>query len=132
RMLAACGIVAGLLTLGSSLSIGPLAAALALGVGLFNSIMFPTIFTLAIEDLGEEVAAGSGVLCVAIVGGAVVPLVTGRVADLAGLSISLLIPAACYLWVLSYGLIVSGPGFSPRIRRETLGEALALPGEDAA
>ncbi len=129
NMVAGCGIVAGLLTLASALTGGPTAAVLILSVGLFNSIMFPTIFAMAVEDLGDAVGAGSGILCVAIVGGAVVPLITGRVADLAGISAGLIIPAACYICVLSYGLIVGRPRFNLHTSRETVGEALL---DDAA
>jgi FHS family L-fucose permease-like MFS transporter len=124
NLLAFCGIVAGLLTLGSALGAGLPAAVMILSVGLFNSIMFPTVFAMAVEDLGEAVGAGSGILCVAIVGGAVVPLVTGWAADLAGLSTGLLIPAACYVCVLGYGLVVGRLGFGRKAQVETLGEAL--------
>ncbi|HXR95644.1 MAG TPA: sugar MFS transporter [Rhizomicrobium sp.] len=75
-----------------------------LAIGLFNSIMFPTIFSLASEGLGPRAADGSGLLCVAIVGGAIVPLITGRAADLMGLKASLVVPAICYLGILGFGL----------------------------
>jgi len=80
-----------------------------LAVGFFHSIMFPTIFSLAIEGLGVKTARGSGVLCLAIVGGAIVPLVTGAAADLLGLSLSLLVPALCYLFIASYGWSARAP-----------------------
>jgi MFS transporter, FHS family, L-fucose permease len=85
-----------------------IAAAAVLSVGLFNSIQFPTIFTLAIEGLGEDTPGGSGLLCLAIVGGAVVPLATGFAADHLGLGLALLVPAVCYVWIACYGLITSG------------------------
>ncbi len=72
--------------------------------GLFNSIMFPTIFTLACEGLGKRTAEGSGVICVAIVGGAVVPLLMGHTADVAGLKMSLVVPAVCYAVIVYFGL----------------------------
>jgi MFS transporter, FHS family, L-fucose permease len=75
-----------------------------LAVGLFNSIMFPTIFSLALHGLGKHTGQGSGVLCMAIVGGALVPFVQGMVADSAGLQPSFFVPAACYLYILFYGL----------------------------
>ncbi len=75
-----------------------------LAIGLFNSIMFPTIFTLACEGLGKRAAEGSGLLCVAIVGGAIVPLLTGYAADVAGLKMSLLVPAVCYAAILLFGV----------------------------
>jgi FHS family L-fucose permease-like MFS transporter len=68
-----------------------------LAVGLFNSIMFPTIFSLACEGLGPRAADGSGIICVAIVGGALVPLITGHAADSLGLKGALIVPAVCYL-----------------------------------
>jgi FHS family L-fucose permease-like MFS transporter len=74
-----------------------------LAVGLCNSIMFPTIFSLASEGLGERAAEGSGVICVAIVGGAVIPLVTGHAADFWGLKAALAVPGACYLVILLFG-----------------------------
>jgi FHS family L-fucose permease-like MFS transporter len=73
-------------------------------VGLFNSIMFPTIFTLAIEGLGKRTGEGAGVLCMAIVGGALVPLIQGFLADYIGILYSFLIPVACYLYIAFYGL----------------------------
>ena len=80
-----------------------------LAVGLMNSIMFPTIFTLASEGLGVRAAEGSGVICVAIVGGAIVPPLTGKLADLHGLHFSLLLPALCYGVILAYGLYARRP-----------------------
>jgi MFS transporter, FHS family, L-fucose permease len=76
-----------------------------LAIGLFNSIMFPTIFTLASVGLGKRAAEGSGVICVAIVGGAIIPPLTGWVADIVGsLQIALIVPALCYLVIAAFGL----------------------------
>jgi FHS family L-fucose permease-like MFS transporter len=80
-----------------------------LAIGLFNSIMFPTIFTLASEGLGTRAAEGSGVICVAIVGGAVVPLATGTAADVWGLKHALIVPAVCYFTILAYGWFARRP-----------------------
>jgi MFS transporter, FHS family, L-fucose permease len=80
-----------------------------LAIGLFNSIMFPTIFTLAIAKLGRHTSSGSGLLCMAIVGGAVIPWVTGRVADMIGLHHSFIIPFICYLYIIFYGLKGAAP-----------------------
>jgi FHS family L-fucose permease-like MFS transporter len=80
-----------------------------LAVGLMNSIMFPTIFTLASEGLGTRAAEGSGVICVAIVGGAIIPPLTGKLADIYGLHFSLLLPVLCYLVILSYGVYARRP-----------------------
>jgi FHS family L-fucose permease-like MFS transporter len=80
-----------------------------LAVGLFNSIMFPTIFSLACEGLGPRAAEGSGIICVAIVGGAIVPLITGHAADWVGLKAALIVPAICYAGILSFGLYARRP-----------------------
>lgn len=80
-----------------------------LAVGLFNSIMFPTIFSLAINDLGDAASHGAGVLCLAIVGGAIIPLVQGILADLVGVQLSFILPIFCYVYIAYYGLIGSKP-----------------------
>lgn len=74
-----------------------------LAVGLFNSIMFPTIFTLAIDGLGEGTSRASGFLVAAIVGGAIVPAIMGWWADQYDLQQAFLIPAVCYAYILYYG-----------------------------
>ncbi|HVY81096.1 MAG TPA: sugar MFS transporter [Steroidobacteraceae bacterium] len=74
-----------------------------IAIGLFNSIMFPTIFTLAIDGLGKRTGEGSGILCMAIVGGAIVPVIMGWMADHAGLLYSLALPLVCYLYIAYYG-----------------------------
>ena len=73
-----------------------------LAVGFCNSIMFPTIFTLAIEDLGEGKPHGSGVLCTAIVGGAFIPPSVGAIADNAGFAVAFVLPMLCYLYIAWY------------------------------
>ena len=73
-------------------------------IGLFNSIMFPTIFTLAISGLGHSTSQGSGILCMAIVGGAIVPVTAGRVADIMGIQMGFLVPLLCYAYIVFYGL----------------------------
>jgi FHS family L-fucose permease-like MFS transporter len=83
---------------------GPVAMWSVLAIGLFNSIMFPTIFTLAIAKLGRDTGEGSGVLCVAIVGGALVPVVQAYFADHMGILISFFVPAICYAYIVFYGL----------------------------
>jgi MFS transporter, FHS family, L-fucose permease len=75
-----------------------------LAVGLFNSIMFPTIFSLALDGLGEHAGEGSGVLCMAIVGGAVLPELQGWLADSIGILYSFVLPLACYLYIVFYGI----------------------------
>ena len=83
---------------------GSLAMWAIVAVGLCNSIMFPTIFSMALHGLGKFTGQGSGILCMAIVGGAVVPFVQGILADTIGLQISFLVPAACYLFIMYYGV----------------------------
>ena len=92
-----------LLLLISANSMGAVSGWSLLAIGLFNSIMFPTIFALASEGLGSRTADGSGVLCVAIVGGAIVPVITGAAADAIGLKEALIVPAICYLGILGFG-----------------------------
>jgi FHS family L-fucose permease-like MFS transporter len=83
---------------------GSLAMWAVLSVGLFNSIMFPTIFSLALHGLGRHTGQGSGILCMAIVGGAIVPFIQGAVADSSGVQTSFFVPAACYAFILYFGL----------------------------
>jgi len=104
-VLAACAIGAASLATISALTSGLVAAAAVLAIGLCNSIMFPTIFTLAIERLGDDTPRGSGLLCLAIVGGAIIPVITGYTADLVGLALALFVPAICYLWIAAYGTL---------------------------
>ena len=112
-VLAVCAACACLLALASSQTSGAIAAWSLIFVGLFNSIQFPTIFALASENLGEEKPNGSALLCMAIVGGAIVPEITGAVADATKLATALFVPAACYVWIAIYGLLtVRGLGRS--------------------
>jgi len=81
-----------------------------LAIGLCNSIMFPTIFSLASEGLGKRAAEGSGVIATAIVGGAIVPPLTGALADAThSLHFALILPAACYAVILAYGIYARRP-----------------------
>jgi len=92
----------GLLLLSSQLD-GAASGWALLAIGLCNSIMFPTIFSLASEGLGTRTAEGSGIICMAIVGGAVIPPLTGRLADLSDLKIALVVPALCYAGIAGFG-----------------------------
>ncbi|WP_448566523.1 sugar MFS transporter [Thalassotalea ganghwensis] len=83
-----------------------------LAVGLFNSIMFPTIFSLAINRLGDATSHGAGVLCLAIVGGAIVPLAQGALADTVGIQLAFALPILCYLYIAFYGVKGSEPELS--------------------
>jgi FHS family L-fucose permease-like MFS transporter len=104
KVLAFNAFVVTILLIASMVSAGRTAMWAMLLIGLFNSIMFPTIFTLAIEGLGNHTGEASGVLCMAIAGGAVMPLLQGALADHIGLHYSYLIPLACYLYIAFYGL----------------------------
>jgi FHS family L-fucose permease-like MFS transporter len=102
--LAACALGAFALA-GLSASTAGIVSALALiAVGLCNSIQFPTIFALAIEGLGENTPKGSALLCMGIVGGALVPVLAGWTADHTSLSICLAVPMGCYLGIALFGL----------------------------
>ncbi len=103
KVLAVAAIGAASLVLFSSLSGGPLAGWTLLAVGITNAIMFPTIFSLAVEGLGDKTPQGSGLLCMAIVGGAIIPLISGKVADMSSIATALVIPVLCYLLIAAYG-----------------------------
>lgn len=106
------GVAAGAITLVavSANSTGALAGYSLLAVGLMNAIMFPTIFSLACEKLGPRAADGSGILNVAICGGAIVPLVVGMLADASGsLATALIVPAICYAIIAGFGIFARRP-----------------------
>jgi FHS family L-fucose permease-like MFS transporter len=109
KVLAVAATVVIALLLISANTTGALSGYSLLGVGLFNSIMFPTIFSLASQGLNERAAEGSGVICVAIVGGALVPLLAGKAADVWGLRQALIVPAACYCVITLFGLYARRP-----------------------
>ena len=103
-LLAVTAVAAALLCLTISQISGPAAGVLAISVGLFNSIMFPVIFSLTIERSTAPASATSGLLCMAIVGGALVPLVFAQVADASGSRfLAFLVPMACYLVIALFG-----------------------------
>ena len=91
------------------LSTGALAMWSVIGIGLFNSIMFPTIFTLGIEGLGPLTPKASSLLVMAIVGGAVIPLLQGVLADRIGVQLAFVLPMLCYAYIAWYALQGSGP-----------------------
>jgi FHS family L-fucose permease-like MFS transporter len=107
NLLGMYGIVNVVLILTSIFTGGLTAMWSLLAVGLFNSIMFPTIFTLAIKKLGKHTAQGSGILCTAIVGGAIIPPFYGFLADTVGLQMGLFLPILCYLYISWYGKVGS-------------------------
>jgi MFS transporter, FHS family, L-fucose permease len=102
-------IVATILCLGGVTLSGHLAFVAVIAIGFFNSIMFPTIFTLGISQLGHQTSQGSSLLIMAIVGGAIVPVLMGQTADMFGLQKALLIPACCYLYIVCYAFFGSQP-----------------------
>jgi len=104
KVLAFNSIVAAILTTTAILSSGYLAMVAIILVGLFNSIMFPTIFSLALNGLAASTSKGSGLLCLAIAGGAVIPMLQGILADSLGLQLSFFLPMLCYLYICYYGL----------------------------
>jgi FHS family L-fucose permease-like MFS transporter len=110
RMLAVGAAIAFALSVLGFAASGDLALVGVLAIGLFNSIMFPTIFTLGIAELGHLTGRGSSLLIMAIVGGAFVPVAMGYAADNVGIHHSLFIPALCYLFVIYYGAV----GYRPR------------------
>ena len=104
------GIFAGLasvLVMTSMATAGLTALMALLLVGLCNSIMFPTIFTLGIEKLGDAKPQGSGVLCTAIVGGAVIPPAFGAMVDASGFAVAMILPLLCYAYIAGFGYSTS-------------------------
>ncbi len=97
---ATCAIA---LILISNLSTGLVAMWTLIAVGLFNSIMFPTIFSLALDGLGDNKPQGSGILCTMIVGGAIIPPAYGFLTDSYGFNIALILVMLCYGYILFYG-----------------------------
>jgi FHS family L-fucose permease-like MFS transporter len=75
-----------------------------LAVGCCNSIMFPSIFSLGVQGLGSLTSKGSSLMIAAIVGGAIIPLATGRLADRVGLQTAFLVPSLCYVYIAGFGL----------------------------
>jgi FHS family L-fucose permease-like MFS transporter len=108
-VLGIAAIVAFVLVCTSLLSMGHLAMGSIILVGLFNSVMFPSIFTLGIAGLGPLTGDGSGLLVMAIVGGAVIPLAMGFLADHIGLHHAFILPAICYLYIMYYAFRGSRP-----------------------
>jgi MFS transporter, FHS family, L-fucose permease len=126
RVLAFCAAMATLLVVVTVLSDGHFAMWSVLSIGLFNSIMFPSIFTSGIAELGPLTGEGSGVLNMAIVGGAIIPWVVGRIGDAInhsyypsmiqgetswgqGIHYALILAAICYLYILFYAISGSKP-----------------------
>jgi FHS family L-fucose permease-like MFS transporter len=108
-VLALCAVAAAALVATSMMTDGLVAMWAMLAVGFFNSIMFPTIFSLGVAELGPLTGSGSGLLNMAIVGGAVLPVIQGAIADQFGLHHAFVLPVVCYLYILFYALSGSRP-----------------------
>jgi FHS family L-fucose permease-like MFS transporter len=108
-LLAVCAIFAAGLMTASMLLGGHKAMWTILAVGFFNSIMFPTIFSLGVAELGPLTGNASGLLNMAIVGGAILPVIQGSIADHVGIHHAFFLPVICYLYILFYGLSGSKP-----------------------
>ena len=109
RVLAIVAFVACILVCVSMLTFGHVAMWSIILVGFFNSIMFPTIFTLGIAKLGPLTGDGSGILVMAIVGGAILPVIQGSLADHVGIHHAFILPVLCYLYIAYYALKGSKP-----------------------
>ncbi|PCK08906.1 MAG: glucose/galactose MFS transporter [Alteromonadaceae bacterium] len=86
---------------------GAIAMWAVIAIGLFNSIMFPVIFSLGVEKLGPVTGQGSGILCIAIAGGAIIPPLQGALSDSIGIQLAFALPVICYLYIAFYGLVGS-------------------------
>jgi FHS family L-fucose permease-like MFS transporter len=114
NLLAICTILTTTLVVSSMLLDGRAAMWTILSVGLFNSIMFPTIFSLGVAELGPLTGNGSGILNMAIVGGAILPVIQGVIADRVGVHHAFVLPVICYLYILYFGLSGSKPNSERR------------------
>jgi MFS transporter, FHS family, L-fucose permease len=109
KLLGIFGITAAVLITISMFTSGEVAIGTLVLCGFFNSVMFPNIFTLGIAGLGPLTSKGSGLIMTAVVGGAVIPLAIGALADKVGIQHSFVIPMICYLYIAYYGLVGSKP-----------------------
>jgi MFS transporter, FHS family, L-fucose permease len=107
HVLGVAAMVAAVLVASSMLTLGHVAMWTIIAVGLFNSVMFPTIFTLAIEGLGPLTGDGSGLLVASIVGGAIIPELQGVIADRIGIHHAFFFPIICYAYIAFYAFIGS-------------------------
>ena len=103
------GLIAALLVCTTMLTMGTIAMWTVISVGFFNSIMFPSIYTLGIAKLGPLTGDGSGLMIMAIVGGAILPVVQGAIADRIGIHHAFILPVICYLYIVYYAFRGSQP-----------------------
>ncbi len=105
RSLAVFALFAAILALVTSFTSGNIALWAVVSIGMFNSIMFPNIFTLAVKDLDPgELSTASGIINTLIFGGAIIPLIMGKIADVSGYSWAFVVPALCYLYIFFYAV----------------------------
>lgn len=105
RTLAVFALVAALLDITTIVTTGNVALWTVISIGLFNSIMFPNIFSLAVKSLDKaELSSASGLINSLILGGAVIPPIMGKIADIAGYSWAFVVPAICYLYIVWYAV----------------------------
>jgi FHS family L-fucose permease-like MFS transporter len=109
QLLGVCAVCAAALVAISMLSTGQAAMWSIILVGFFNSIMFPSIFTLGVAELGPLTGDGSGIMIMAIVGGAIIPLAQGAIADRIGIHHAFFLPVICYLYILFFAVSGSRP-----------------------
>src|SRR6202050_3735076 len=116
RLLGICAICAAALVTISMISTGHFAMWSIILVGFFNSIMFPSIFALGVAELGPLTGDGSGIMIMAIVGGALIPLAQGAIADKIGIHHAFFLPVVCYIYILFFALSGSKPNSERRAR----------------
>jgi FHS family L-fucose permease-like MFS transporter len=105
RSLAVFALLAATLALVTAFTSGSIALWAVVSIGMFNSIMFPNIFTLAVKDLEPgELSTASGIINTLIFGGAIIPLIMGKIADVSGYSWAFVVPAICYLYIFFYAV----------------------------
>jgi len=105
RTLAIFALAAALLDIITTFSGGSIALWTIISIGLFNSIMFPNIFALAVKDLDKaELSSASGLINALIIGGAIIPPLMGSIADNAGYTWAFIVPAVCYLYIFFYAV----------------------------
>ncbi len=108
-LLGICAVCAAGLVAISMMTTGHTAMYSIILVGFFNSIMFPSIFTLGVAELGPLTGDGSGIMIMAIVGGAIIPVAQGAIADRIGIHHAFFLPVICYLYILFFALSGSKP-----------------------
>ena len=105
RSLAVFAVTAAALALITAFTTGNIALWTVVSIGMFNSIMFPNIFTLAVKDLDPgELSTASGIINTLICGGAIIPLIMGKIADVSGYSWAFIVPAICYLYIFFFAI----------------------------